>query len=327
MDILENNNNFSLNADINGPVFSASVGLLMVTAFFSNLFVIIVTLCHPKTWKQTSTIFLTSLLLADLVAVVFVMPFTVGATARSRWIFGESLEEKNVICQLVGYMFWYSILLVAMTLAAVSVDRFVFIVRPLVHKKYFKPRIACIAVVVVWVTCAGLSSTPFYGLGEFEYSKSVGTCDMNVEYRFVILFSIIIALIVGTIAVTSIWTYCFTKRFLDQHQGDDNLYNVKKRRILGMFGSLTLACLICYGFGIAMAVVANFPGLILPDGVYATAYFLVYFLTLANPLIQSCFRPDVKAVFAKCCVLRLRKGGQSVSQLTGHRQRSTSSFV
>ena len=71
MDILEDNDNFTLSEDINGPVLSAFLALVMVAGFVANLFVIIVTFCHPKSLKQPSTIFLTSLLLADLVVVVF----------------------------------------------------------------------------------------------------------------------------------------------------------------------------------------------------------------------------------------------------------------
>ena len=41
----------------------------------------------------SSTIYLTSLLLADLVLVT-VMPFGVISTAYGEWIFGQSVEEK-----------------------------------------------------------------------------------------------------------------------------------------------------------------------------------------------------------------------------------------
>ena len=92
------NYNFTLSEDINGPVLSAFYALIMVTGFVANLFVIIVTFCHPKSLKQPSTIFLTSLLLADLVLVVFVMPFSVISTASGEWIFGKSIEQKYGVC-------------------------------------------------------------------------------------------------------------------------------------------------------------------------------------------------------------------------------------
>ena len=119
MDILEDNYNFTLSEDINGPVLSVFYTLVMVSGFVANLFVIVVTFCHPKSLKKSSTVFLTSLLLADLVFVVFVLPFGVISTASGGWIFGRSVEEKYRVCQFVGFMIWYGVLLVTGTLAIV----------------------------------------------------------------------------------------------------------------------------------------------------------------------------------------------------------------
>ena len=176
MDILEVNDNFTLNEDINGPVLSTFVALEMVTGFVANLFVIIVTFCHPKSLKQPSTIFLTSLLLADLVVVAFVMSFNVIATASGGWIFGQSVEEKYGVCQFVGFMCWYAALLVLATLAIVSFDRCLSIVKPFVHKQYMKPHTAVIIIVITWIICAMLSTTPLYGFGIFRYSEIQGIC-------------------------------------------------------------------------------------------------------------------------------------------------------
>ena len=157
-------------------MLSAFVALVMVTEFVANLFVIIVTFCHPKLFKKPSTIFLTSLLLADLVLVVFVMPFSVISTASGEWIFGQSNEQKYGVCQFVGFMLWYSVLLVTATLAIVSFDRFLSIVKPCIHKQYMKPHAAVIIIVIAWIICAVLNTTPFYGLGKFLYADDEGTC-------------------------------------------------------------------------------------------------------------------------------------------------------
>ena len=303
MDILEANGNFTLNEDINGPVLSTFIALEMVTGFVANLFVIIVTFCHPKSLKQPSTIFLTSLLLADLVVVVFVMSFNVIATASGGWIFGQSVEEKYGVCQFVGFMFWYATNLVLTTLAIVSFDRCLSIVKPFIHKQYMKPHTAVIIIVITWIICAMLSTAPLYGFGRFVYSKNQGTCVPEWTAFYLIVSVLICVTMMGIIVVTSIWTCCFTRRFLQQNQTDNNnIYVSKNRRVIGIFGSLLLACALCFGPGKLTTFIYIFYIYIPYLSIFSA--FCFYFITIANPLVQSFFRPDirdtVKYMFSKC---------------------------
>ena len=107
------------------------------------------------------------------------MPFGVIANASGEWIFGQSVEEKNGVCQFVGFTIWYGALLVTMTLAVISFDRFLFIVKPFLHKRFMKPHTAIIIVIIIWITCAVLNTTPLYGLGRFGYGKGTGTCSLR----------------------------------------------------------------------------------------------------------------------------------------------------
>ena len=303
MDILEDNFNFTLENDINGPVLSSFYALVMVVGFAANLFVIIVTICHRKSLKQPSTIFLTSLLLADLVVVVFVMLFNVIATASGGWIFGESIEEKHGVCQFAGFMFWYGVLLVLVTLTILSFDRFLSIVKPLIHKQYMKPHTAVIIIVIAWIVCAVLNTTPLYGFGKFIYVAGHGTCApvWTGQTLYLVFILIIVTVFVGIIFVTSIWTCCFTRKFLEQNQAHNNIYVSKNRRVIGVFGSLLLVCGLGFGPGILSGVIRIF--VYVPySSIIAIICF--YSITIGNPLVQSFFRPDirdtVKHMFSKC---------------------------
>ena len=298
----DNYYNFTLSEDINGPVLSTFYALVMVTGFVANLFVIIVTFCHPKSFKKSSTIFLTSLLLADLVLVVFVMTFSVISTASGEWIFGQSTEQKYGVCQFVGFMFWYSVLLVTATLAIVSFDRFLSIVKPFIHKQYMKPHTAVIIIVIAWIVCAVLNTTPFYGFGRFGYSERHGSCSpiLVEQTLYVVFFLIIFLILIGSIVVTSIWTCCFTRRFLEEHQSASNIYVNNNRRVIGIFGSLLLVYILCFGPGLLTGIVSIFVYL----KYLSIALFCFFCITVANPLVQSFFRPDVrdtvKYMFSKC---------------------------
>ena len=303
MDILEKNFNFTLDKNISGPVLSAFYALIMVTGLVANLFVIIVTFCHPKSLKKPSTIFLTSLLLADLVLVVLVMPFSVISTASGEWIFGQSTKEKYGVCKFVGFMLWYGALLVTATLAIVSFDRCLSIVKPFIHKQYMKPHTAVIIVVIAWIILAVLNTTPFYGFGIFSYGSDQGTCtpDWSEQVPYLSFFVVIFLIMIVTIVVTSIWTCCFTRRFLEQHQSGSNIYVNKNRKLIGIFGSLLLACALCFGPALITAIVTIFTYVPFTS---AISIFCFFCITVANPLIQSFFRPDVrdtfKYMFSKC---------------------------
>ena len=307
MDILQDNANFTLSEDINGPVLSAFVGLVMVTGFVANLFVIIVTFCHRKSLKQPSTIFLTSLLLADLVLVVFVMPFSVIATASGEWIFGQSIEQKYGVCQFVGFMLWYGGILIVMTLALISVDRFLFIVKPFFHKKYIKPRTAVVTVLIVWISCAVLSTAPIFKIGIGQFAYSLGVCVPLFEGNPGFLaygLSIFVSLI-SCIVITTILTYCYVSDFFTN---DENRFTSSgtytstnsQRKLTGVFGILLIANAVCFFPSVIVGALAT--ALTLPLQLYAATYVCFMLATVANPLIQSFFRPDIKKTIRNTCV-------------------------
>ena len=74
-------NNFTLNEDVNGPVLAAVFAVEMILALVANGTVLLITITQRKSWKQSSTIFFTSLILAHLVLDALYLPFTVIALA------------------------------------------------------------------------------------------------------------------------------------------------------------------------------------------------------------------------------------------------------
>ena len=68
---------YVINDDLNGPAFAVVVGIEMILALFTNFTIVIFTLYQWKSLKQPSIIFLTGLVLANLMMTIFVMPFRV----------------------------------------------------------------------------------------------------------------------------------------------------------------------------------------------------------------------------------------------------------
>ena len=308
MDILVINTNFTVDSTVNGPLLSSFSALIMVIAFFTNFFVIAITFCNKsKSWKHPSTIFLTSLLLGDLVLVVFVMPFSVITGAYGEWIFGQSAEEKYRVCQFAAFMLWYSALLITTTLTLISLDRFLFIVKPLFYRRhiYMKPQIAVTVVIIDWIVCAILNTTPLYGLGLFYFAGS-GFCIPGWEEQlgYVIFTMLIFAILVGCIVVTSLWTCCSTHNYFRRaekrniiNEMEENIYKTKKKQVIGIFGALLLMTMICFAPMFIMGFLSLF--LITPSVVYTIVTVNGYVITVSNPLVQVLFRQDLKATLER----------------------------
>ena len=71
---------------LNGPAFAVVVGIEMILALLTNLTIFIFTLYQWKSLKQPSTIFLSGLLLANLIMTIFFMPFTFTVYPKMKYI-------------------------------------------------------------------------------------------------------------------------------------------------------------------------------------------------------------------------------------------------
>ena len=163
MDILENNDNFTLSQDVHGPLLAVAVSIEFVFSFIINLFLLIFTLCHPKTLKEPSIIFLTNFVLVNLLLTVIVMPSIIVSAATGEWVFGGTPEEKNGTCQFVGFVFTFTSWLIVLTLGVISVDRFLFIVEPFIHERFMKTQVALIILICVWILSCLINTPPWTG--------------------------------------------------------------------------------------------------------------------------------------------------------------------
>ena len=64
-----------------------------------------------------------------------------------------------------------------MTLAAISVDHFLFIVKPHLYMQFMRPKVAVtlVVIIIIWLVAASLNSTPFFGYWNFLFT-SYGSC-------------------------------------------------------------------------------------------------------------------------------------------------------
>ena len=260
----------------------------MILALIANGIVLLITITQRKSWKQSSTIFFTSLILAHLVMALLHMSFLIIFFAAGEWIFGSTDAEMQGTFLFLILFYFYTVLVIVMTVAAISVDRFLFIVKPHLHKRFLRPWVALTLTIIIWILAVPLSIVGFFA------SNSIGFL------IYVILLSVIID---GIIFVTSVWTFYFTCRFINNQSetAGESVYASRKKRLFGIFGSMLIVYIICFIPGILYFIFDMFIEVPEEYGLVTNACFL--FITIANPIVQAYFRPEIKSVLLSRCPL------------------------
>ena len=93
--------NSTFNSVFGTAVFGTAAAVVlsveMILALIANGIVLLITITQRKSWKQSSTIFFTSLIiLAHLVMVLLCMPLYIIALAAGEWILQMRRREEHV---------------------------------------------------------------------------------------------------------------------------------------------------------------------------------------------------------------------------------------
>ena len=294
-DLTEIDYNFTATGSINGPVLAAVFAVEAVVGFIANIIVLSITLYQRKPFKQPSTIFFTSLIISNLLDALVYLPMTTVATGAEEWILGSTFEQRRATCMFSGIILWLILYVTIGVLAAISFDKCLFIVKLYFYKRFMKPWVALIITVALWMIIALIFTLPLVGFGEYDYYFDYGPCYITYEESIgYILFHMATVLsFIIIIIVTSIWTFCFTCRFISDQSAiaGESVYHLKKMKLFGIFGSMLLAYGICYGLSIIIGIISL--AVTFPVEVHATSMVVFQLNIIATPLIQLYFRPDI----------------------------------
>lgn len=161
---------------ISSGTFKACVyimyGAVFVLALLGNGLVCYVVNNTPR-MKTVTNYFIVNLAVGDILMTVFCVPFSfVSMLILRYWPFGE------MMCKIVNYSQAVSVLVSAYTLLAISIDRYMAIMRPL------KPRIdkpaAKLVVIAVWVGAMATAAPIFIVSRQQRPSLWHETCQRDI---------------------------------------------------------------------------------------------------------------------------------------------------
>ncbi|KAG4065833.1 hypothetical protein HA402_012511 [Bradysia odoriphaga] len=122
--------------------------------------------------RRLTTHFIINLAAADLLVLIFCLPFTLAANIFPAWIFGA------VFCKLVSYLQGVSVSASVNAMMFVAVDRYMAISSPLVPKK--SKRYYLKAVLAVWITALTIN-LPWLYVFELETVENGSNIEICTE--------------------------------------------------------------------------------------------------------------------------------------------------
>lgn len=123
------------------PVF---FGLIGITGLLGNALVVIVVLSNPQ-MRSTTNLLIINLAIADLLFVIFCIPFTATDYIFPSWPFGD------IWCKIVQYLIVVTAHASIYTLVLMSLDRFLAVVHPIASMVIRTERHTVVAILLLWI--------------------------------------------------------------------------------------------------------------------------------------------------------------------------------
>ena len=185
---------------------------------------VIISLFRKLRSTEPTMMLLLSLATADLMICIVILPITIITGIADNFVFGDSDYLRCQVCQ-IGLLFHIFSFASMNTIALISVDRFVYIWRPLRYHKYMTVKFVRSLIVAAWLLSIAVSITPLFGFGTIGFSNYALTCTVvfNGDGRLAmnslyLLFLVLVAMIpLMTLIVTNVWVFFTALKSMRRH--------------------------------------------------------------------------------------------------------------
>lgn len=156
-------------------------GIIIIIGLIGNALVVVVVAANAQ-MRSTTNLLIINLAVADLLFIVFCVPFTATDYVLTYWPFGD------VWCKIVQYLIVVTAYASVYTLVLMSLDRFLAVVHPIRSMSVRTERHAIIAIGITWVVIVTTSVPVYYSHGEKHYMFSsdehIVCIFLNEEYQW-----------------------------------------------------------------------------------------------------------------------------------------------
>ena len=149
-----------------------SLGTIDAVALFGNLWMILVCF-KKKKLRNFQNAFIFNMAFADFMQAFLIMPTALISIYFSKWVF-----TKHACNIFASIKITLSIASVS-SLSGISLQRYCFVVRKTRHMK--TKNAVKFGIAIVWIASLILSTTPYYGWGEFDFVAGKEVCTIRFE--------------------------------------------------------------------------------------------------------------------------------------------------
>ncbi|XP_063171162.1 galanin receptor 2b-like [Candoia aspera] len=280
--------------------------LIFLLGTVGNSLVLAVLLQNSQMGCNSTNLFILNLSLADLSFIIFCVPFQATIYSTEGWLFG------SFMCKAVHFFIYLTMYASSLTLAAVSVDRYLAIRYPLHSRELRTPYSAVVTTVIIWGVSMIFSGPylSYYDLIQWEDSyicmPGWEEWKRKVMDTSTFIFGYIIPALIVSLSYTRTIKYLWTS--VDPLA--DVLESKKaKRKVTKMIIIVTILFCLCwlpYHVVVLYYLYGDFPFNQTTYAFRLLSHCMAYANSCLNPIVYALvskhFRKGFKKVFK--CLLR-----------------------
>ncbi|XP_074652990.1 histamine H2 receptor-like [Tubulanus polymorphus] len=286
-------------------IYGVFLFVIMMFSMFGNIFVIIVTFRTPKLSAQIANMFLINLAVTDLSNSALVMLPSFVALIQDKWML------TFAICQLQCSLNYVFIIVSMLTLAFISIDRYVAIVHSLRYPVLMKKSYVIGLIVYTWFQGVLFAIAPVIAdWVHFDYWEIVCAIDWFVKSNGIIVY-VIVANLLCFMAPGAIMVFTYYKIIAVTKKLKSQVFDVRTKqmkRSLTASKTITSLIVVVVVFFICMTpfcLTKLFKSIFrtnlnaVPPHLNTVSALIQYTASATNPLIYGIFRKDFRAAFIK----------------------------
>ncbi len=306
---------------------SAVVALCFILLGLPSNFLIIFGVIRQRLYTQPTYILLLNLAVSDLLVCLCVLPFTVISGFSREFILGSNDKIRCRVCQ-TGITLVLFAGFSLHCLAALSIDRLIFIKFPLRYSNMMTAKGTAIAMVILWLLNICLSILPLFGYGDIVFQEMVATCTIRFtlatrlapNYFYVVLVAVVNLVPFSLILISNIWILCIVQKHIrkiyvvkaSSENKAEFIQSMKtvvsqakhysQLQLIKVFGAIFVANVLTW-IPIIIRSLLSVGGVNMSEWWHFVVFVSLLSFVVLHPVIQTCLIPEFRAyiaVFLKC---------------------------
>ena len=299
-----------------GVVEAILLALILLAAVLGNALVCAVVYRRRELRRTVTHIFIMALAVTDIAVALLCMPFSIVTAVTQWWVFGGAL------CHVNGFLNVFFLLASILTLAAISVYKYIRVVKSV--RVVVSRQRALIGLAGVWVFALFTALSPLTGWNEYVYINGRTQCSIKVPENAAELTNCLFVIVCGFVVPLGVISFSYRKIFhtVTAHTKRIKGSRVFDKRQLSRFLSekhitttlfiILTVFLCCWAPFSVLTFYATVARKELPQHFSVAAYWLGFLNSALNPVIYALrtreFRDgyrEILGIVLPCCFKRL----------------------